>query len=226
MKFSKVVNSSIKPWHLLNHPFYKNWIDGNIEKETLKEYAIQYYKHVEAFPRYISATHSKCTDINSRRVLLENLNDEEGVRGKPHPELWMQFAQALGLFITEVESAKASKAIKSVIETFIKSSNGTFEEGLASFYSYEYQVPEIAESKTEGLRLHYDIRSEEGLEFFEVHKEADVYHRKACEELLDKIDEEMKDKAIVAAKKSAQALWCFLDEMQKLDLENKGRKSA
>ena len=48
-----------------------------MNREIIKDYAEQYYQHVKAFPRYISATHSICEDIEKRRILLENLQDEE-----------------------------------------------------------------------------------------------------------------------------------------------------
>ena len=53
-----------------------------------------YYQHVKAFPRYISATHSLCEDIEKRKILLENLNDEEN-RDADHPKLWKNFALAV-----------------------------------------------------------------------------------------------------------------------------------
>ena len=48
-----------------------------LNREIIKDYAEQYYQHVKAFPRYISATHSLCEDLDKRKILLENLQDEE-----------------------------------------------------------------------------------------------------------------------------------------------------
>ena len=75
--FSKQLNEKLDKYHLLNHPFYKSWNDGKLTREIIKDYAEQYYQHVKAFPRYISATHSLCEDIEKRKILLENLHDEE-----------------------------------------------------------------------------------------------------------------------------------------------------
>lgn len=217
MTLSKKVKEAIKPWHLLEHPFYKDWMSGELKKETLREYAAQYYKHVDVFPRYISATHSKCDDFKARKVLLENLNDEEGINAKPHPELWMQFAKAFNLSESEVLGRTACESISGVINTFMKNANSSFEEGLASFYSYESQVPEIAETKIKGLIEHYGLSDEDSLEFFRVHQEADVYHREACEVLLDKVEEKHHQSAVKAAVSSAKSLWDFLSEMHAFD---------
>ena len=83
--FSKELNKKLDKYHLLNHPFYKSWNDGKLTREIIKDYAEQYYQHVKAFPRYISATHSLCEDIEKRKILLENLQDEEN-RDGDHPK--------------------------------------------------------------------------------------------------------------------------------------------
>ena len=70
--FSKELNAKLDQYHLLKHPFYKSWNEGKLTREIIKDYAEQYYQHVKAFPRYISATHSLCEDIEKRKILLEN----------------------------------------------------------------------------------------------------------------------------------------------------------
>ena len=73
--FSKELNKKLDKYHLLSHYFYKAWNEGNLNREIIKDYAEQYYQHVKAFPRYISATHSMCEDLDKRKILLENLQD-------------------------------------------------------------------------------------------------------------------------------------------------------
>ena len=94
--FSRQLNEKLDKYHLLNHPFYKSWNDGKLTRGIIKDYAEQYYQHVKAFPRYISATHSLCEDIEKRKILLENLHDEEN-KDEDHPKLWRNFAFAIGL---------------------------------------------------------------------------------------------------------------------------------
>jgi len=207
--FSKELNKKLDKYHLLNHPFYKSWNDGKLTREIIKDYAEQYYQHVKAFPRYISATHSICEDIEKRKILLENLQDEES-RDGDHPKLWRDFAYAMGSNKEEVESAKEEKFTTELIENFFKNGRSSYAEGLASLYTYERQIPEIAETKIRGLKNHYGVTSKEGLKFFEVHKAADVYHREACEKLLDGLSKEDQDKAEKSALSTAKHLWNFL----------------
>ena len=207
--FSEQLNKKLDEYHLLNHPFYKSWNEGKLTREIIKDYAEQYYQHVKSFPRYISATHSLCVDIEKRKILLENLQDEEN-RDKDHPKLWRNFAFAMGSNKKEIESVKEEKFTSELIENFFKNGRASYAEGLASLYTYERQIPEIAETKIRGLKNHYGVTSKEGLEFFAVHKDADVYHREACEKLLDDLSPEEQKKAEVSALSTAKYLWNFL----------------
>ena len=207
--FSKELNQKLDQYHLLNHPFYKSWNEGKLTREIIKDYAEQYYQHVKAFPRYISATHSLCEDIEKRKILLENLNDEEN-RDADHPKLWKNFAIAMGADANKIEEVKAEKYTSDLIDNFFKYGRSSYAEGLASLYTYERQVPEVADTKIKGLKQHYGVTSKEGLEFFETHKKADVYHRVECEKLLDGLSKEEQKKAEKAALSTAKYLWNFL----------------
>ena len=210
--FSKQLNKKLDKYHLLNHYFYKAWNDGKLNREIIKDYAEQYYQHVKAFPRYISATHSLCEDLNKRKILLENLQDEEK-DGADHPKLWKNFAIAMGSSDKEINSVRKEKFTTDMIDNFFKNGRSSYAEGLASLYTYERQIPEIAETKIRGLKNHYGVTSKEGLEFFEVHKAADVYHRQACEKLLDSMSKKEQEKAEKSALSTAKYLWNFLTGM-------------
>ena len=210
--FSKELNTKLDQYHLLNHPFYKSWNEGKLTREIIKDYAEQYYQHVKAFPRYISATHSICEDIEKRKILLENLQDEENPNAD-HPKLWKNFALAMGADPDKIENVKREWFTNDMIENFFYQARKSYAEGLASLYTYERQIPEIAETKIRGLKNFYGVTSKEGLEFFEAHKAADVIHRKECEKLLEALTEEEKEKAEKASVLTARYLWNFLSGM-------------
>jgi|TARA_B100001540_G_scaffold113011_1_gene101318 pyrroloquinoline-quinone synthase len=210
--FSQELNKKLDQYHLLNHPFYKSWNEGKLTREIIKDYAEQYYQHVKAFPRYISATHSICEDIEKRKILLENLQDEENPNAD-HPKLWKNFAIAMGADVDKIEDVKREWFTNDMIENFFHQARKSYAEGLASLYTYERQIPEIAETKIRGLKKFYGVTSKEGLEFFEAHKAADVIHRKECEKLLDALTKEEKIKAEKASMLTARYLWNFLSGM-------------
>ena len=95
------IDNDIAAKHLLKHPFYLAWTRGELSREALTDYARQYYQHVAAFPTYLSAVHAKCDDQTTRKTLLNNLIDEEA--GSPnHPELWLNFAEGLGVSESDI----------------------------------------------------------------------------------------------------------------------------
>ena len=104
--------------NLLNHPFYKEWTAGKLPLQRLHNYAVQYYHHVAAFPRYLSGIHTGCEDLLTRQALLENLIDEER-GGENHPELWLRFAEALGVTREMVLDSEPLPATRALVDTFI-----------------------------------------------------------------------------------------------------------
>jgi putative folate metabolism CADD family protein len=141
------IDNEIETKHLLKHPFYLAWTRGELSKEALTDYARQYYRHVAAFPTYLSAVHANCDDQATRKQLLSNLIDEEA--GSPnHSELWLKFAEGLGVSDVDVRESGNWPETKNLIETFRSvCADGSTAEGVAALYAYESQIPAICESK-------------------------------------------------------------------------------
>src|SRR5271169_4807718 len=100
--FLNELDEQIQEKHLLKHTFYLAWSKGELSQDCLKEYAIEYYHHVKAFPTYLSALHARTEDMKTRQGILQNLVDEE-LGGPNHPELWKSFALNLGATEQEIE---------------------------------------------------------------------------------------------------------------------------
>ena len=113
----------------------------------------------------------------------------------------------------KIEKVKQDWFTKEMIDNFFKQARLSYAEGLASLYTYERQIPEIAETKIQGLKKFYGVNTKEGLEFFEAHKAADVIHRVECEKLLDGLSKEEQEKAEQASMYTARYLWNFLSGM-------------
>jgi pyrroloquinoline-quinone synthase len=171
-----LIDRNVAEKHLLKHPFYLAWTRGELSREALTDYAKQYYHHVAAFPTYLSAVHSRCDDQSTRRQLLDNLVDEEG--GSPnHPELWKQFAAGLGISENDIENTIKEPETAKLIESFRSvCGNESTACGIAALYAYESQIPEICESKIDGLKKHYGVNNPSHYEYFTVHLEADREH--------------------------------------------------
>lgn len=214
---SAAIDAAVEARSMLAHPFYQAWEEGALPREALREYAKQYFHHVEAFPRVVSAVHANCADPRGRRLLAENLAEEEGVgEGKDdHASLWLGFAKAMGAEEDEVRGAEINPETRHLIETFRNLSRRSYASGLAALYAYESQLPSIAKTKIRGLIERYDVTAPAALKFFEVHEVADIEHADVCRELLDALPPAQRAEAHVAACELADALRLFLSGMQR-----------
>ncbi len=173
------LDREIQRRHLLKHPFYQAWSQGTLSREVLQDYASQYYHFESRFPRYVAETYAHLEDPRDRRVLLENLTDEEG-REPTHPELWLRFTRALGLPRGKVVSGPVAPQTRKLLETYEHlTHDGSAVEGLSALYAYESIFPEVATEKSRGLKAFYGLRAPGAHEFFRVHAEADVEHSAA-----------------------------------------------
>ena len=205
------LDQQIAARHLLTHPFYLAWTRGELSRETLADYAGQYYQHVAAFPTYLSAVHARCDDQATRRQLLANLIDEEA--GQPnHPQLWQNFAASLGVSPEDLQKAEAWPETKELIATFREvCREGDLAEGLAALYAYESQIPAVSESKIDGLQKHYGFQNPDDYHYFTVHIEADREHAATERALLaEQIRPENAPAVSAAADRVLNALWELL----------------
>jgi len=205
------IDNDVAEKHLLKHPFYLAWTRGELSKEALADYARQYYHHVAAFPTYLSAVHAKCNDQTTRKQLLNNLIDEEA--GSPnHPELWLQFADGLGISQDDAENAEEWPETKNLIETFRSvCAHGSTAEGVAALYAYESQVPAICESKIDGLKKHYGFSNSQHYQYFTVHLEADREHSAAERKMLGSyVDKQNFEFVRESVNRVLDALWEML----------------
>ena len=111
------IEQAITERHLLTHPFYLAWTEGTLPRAALLEYARQYFAFEVRLPRFLTALHSRAEDRDTRLALLSNAWDEEH-GSQNHAELWLRFANALGLSRAEVHEAQPNAATLALIETY------------------------------------------------------------------------------------------------------------
>src|SRR5688572_8811592 len=158
---------------LLDHPFYKAWAAGKLTTEDLGFYSTQYWRQVESFPSYLGTLAERLPGGPASEIVRENLSDE--VDGD-HQGMWLTFAGGVGVASDDVRSSEAVTETQECVERF---TDGTSTRsplfGLGMIYGYESQTPDVARTKVEGLRDHYDVTGP-AAEYFELHAEMDVEH--------------------------------------------------
>ena len=219
-QFFEQLEASIAKYDLLCHPFYKAWSAGELTRDDLREYANDYYHHVEEFPSYLAEFAVRLDECELRRAILANMTDELGRDtnggGRPHSEMWLDFAEGMGAK-RDRRGRNPLPEIKELIAQFHRvASEGTSAEALAAFYAYESQVPRVAKEKERGLRAMYGA-DDTTCGYFTLHATADVYHSQVWREQLEKQVKdrsEAAEKALAAGESAAKALWRALDGIE------------
>lgn len=220
-EFFQQLDARIAEFDLLCHPFYKAWSAGELSRDDLREYARDYYHHVEAFPTYLAELGVRLEESELRRAVLANLADEKGGEdadgmNPEHAELWLDFAEGMGAS-RNLRGHKPVAEIRDLMLFFHKiASEGAPEEALAAFYAYESQVPRVAGEKARGLREMYGADSET-CGYFTLHSTADVIHAQIWKQQLSRQLEEnpqAAERALTAAGNAAKALWNALDGIE------------
>jgi pyrroloquinoline-quinone synthase len=221
-EFLEQLDTLIAKYDLLCHPFYQAWSAGNLTREDLREYARNYYHHVEAFPIYLAELAVRLEESELRQAVLANMADEKGMadasgeESVPHSELWLDFAEGMGSG-RDMRGHAPVPEINGLTAFFHRvSSAGTPEEALAAFYAYESQVPRVAKEKQRGLREMYGADDRVNA-YFTLHTTVDVFHSRVWRRELGKrlaTNPQAADKALAAGENAAKMLWHALDGIE------------
>lgn len=218
-EFFEQLDARIAKYDLLCHPFYKAWAAGELTRDDLRQYAQDYYHHVEAFPSYLAAFALRLDEGELRQAVLANLCDEKGTAADSeedavaHSELWLDFAEGMGSS-RDLSRHTPVEEIRRLTKHFQHvASEGSPEEALAAFYAYESQVPRVAKEKERGLREMYGA-GDKTCGYFTLHATADVYHSRVWRQQLEKriaASPDSAEAALDGAEKAAEMLWRALD---------------
>src|SRR6187551_2385463 len=137
------IDALIDERHLLKHPFYTKWANGTLPKEALQEYTRQYYAFESAMPRFISALHSRTERADVRQQMLDNLWDEEHGTDN-HAEMWLRFAEGVGVEREDVKSAEHNEATQALVDLYSSLSRQAPVEAGAAGRAIQDRRPQAA----------------------------------------------------------------------------------
>ncbi|MGB3681716.1 MAG: iron-containing redox enzyme family protein [Rubrobacteraceae bacterium] len=201
----------------LVHPFLERFGDGEADTDGVREFAIQYYRHVRVSRLYLAALISNCRDDERLQLALaEVLVDEYGHLNpeETHPALYRHFLRALDIDEEEWGAPRTLPEIESYISVHYELCRhpdvrlGLGAMGPAS----EWPVPPIYVRLTEGLKKSAGV-AEDDLEIFTSHVTMDVTHARIMMEALAPYaeDEEGQRRVREGAVRSLDARSIMLD---------------
>jgi pyrroloquinoline-quinone synthase len=169
-------------------PFLIEFAEGKIAKDKLARFARSYCFQVDNFKRFVAAVYSQAEPRDVRELMLENLWEEHG-EGDPerdHTVLVGRFGKALGADLPSVYDVEPIPESRQWIDRILKiCQEEHFVVGLSALsYGIEARTRTMSFLGTI-YRDKYGL-TEEDLEFFFMHLEADEEHAGRAIELVGK----------------------------------------
>jgi len=200
----KKIDELIEKQSLLKHPFYVMWSEGKLTIDSLNGYSKEYFQLVKAVPSFVGAIIQQGSDTVKSE--LESNQKEEAEHIKP----WMKFSDALGVSKEELEKYDGLEKTKKAVSE-LSSLMNSFEGGAAAMYALEQEIPKISLSKIDGMRKFYDMTSDDAIEYFRLHAEADIRHAATWRRILEKVPSEKEEELFQIAARSISAQNMLLD---------------
>ena len=209
------IDLEIERYSLLKHDFYRLWQEGKLTLDHLAGYSKEYFQLVKAVPLLVENA-SKTNHVKKYENLIQTILRDE----REHIEPWVKFSSSLQVDKTELMDCVGEDLTKQSVDSMIKLSESSFEEAVAVLYAFEKQLPKISETKLDGLAKFYGITDEESSEYFNIHKEIDIYHSKVWENIIKESSDDKKEKILNAVKLSLEAQNRLLDSVKSRYVSN------
>lgn len=208
------INAEIEKHSLLKHRFYQLWQEGKLTLDHLMGYSKEYYHLVKTVPLIVQNTLRNNSDPSKEEMIRRALEEEI-----EHIEPWKRFVSSLHVSEEDLNNHLSDPLTTQALDRLLKISNSSFVEGVAAMYAFEKELPKISETKSDGLRNFYGLNDESSHQYFDIHREVDIYHARMWESILNVCPKEMHEKVLNAARVSLKAQNDLLDAVQKKYVE-------
>ena len=199
----KQIDQIIEEKSLLKHPFYEMWSDGKLELDSLKGYSKEYYQLVKQVPQFMEPLVNDATP-EMKDELIQNMKEEA-----EHIPLWEKFAGSMGISESELQGYQGLEKTNKAVSN-LDSLMNSYDNGACAMYAFEKEIPQVSQTKLEGLKEFYGIDTKDAIEYFEEHMTADIRHAASWEKVIN--DTKLDDSLMLStAQKSVDAQNLLLD---------------
>ena len=189
-EFLRLVSETVLTHHTkINHPFCVKLFRGEWTRRQLQAWVKEdFHAKVQTLRNdaYIVATAPTLDELQEQvKVLISECGEDlAGGKYPSHPELWLRFAEGLGLKREEVMQSEPSPLMQVILDAerykSMKQNVGDLPANLRVGEKINALVHPIW---AESLRDHYNVPAE-ALEFFTAHGEADQDHGRLGEQIV------------------------------------------
>jgi pyrroloquinoline-quinone synthase len=167
---------------LKSHPTIDKIERGELTREQLRHWAIQLFAGNKGHnANILGLIYAKCDDFPARKAIVENLIEEELGRvsgcNRSHPELYLDFGEALGISTDELLHAKMTPDATAMMHWmyWLADSKPWYVTLAGISLGSELFNPDAYVRVIDGLKRNYKL-SDDALLFFSVHVKVDKDH--------------------------------------------------
>ncbi|HEU4340596.1 MAG TPA: iron-containing redox enzyme family protein [Candidatus Binatia bacterium] len=201
--------------HPRPHPIRQLLLSGRLTKGQLQEWAKNQFYEFRNIHRFFGVRYQKCPVPELRRMLLENMVEEEGedlFGGKypSHPELWVRFAEGLGIARDEILDYEPLAGIRAALEMYVSLvQRSHWSVAIGTGLVFEGGGPKRMKEEREALEKYYPWIASSSLEFFRAHEYHDEGHGNMVVDVIKKycMEIHLQDEMREAVKQRVDIMW-------------------
>ncbi|MFI5352399.1 MAG: TenA family transcriptional regulator [Candidatus Binatales bacterium] len=164
------------------HPTIDKIERGQLTMPQIRHWATQLFVGNKAHnANILGLIYAKCDDFGARKSIVENLNEEELGRQsgvlRSHPELYLEFGEALGIPRDQLLHARMSPDATAMVHWmyWLADSKPWYTTLAGISLGSELHNPDAYVRVIDGLKRNYQL-SDDAVRFFSVHVEVDKEH--------------------------------------------------
>ena len=164
------------------HPLRRLLLEGRLSREQLQGWAKNQFHEFRNIHRFFGIRYQKCPVQALRRMLLENMVEEEGedlFGGKypSHAELWTRFGEGLGVPREEMHDYEPLPGVRAALEMYVQLvQQSHWAVAIGTGLVFEGEGPRRMGEEREALETRYPWIPSDSLAFFRAHEYHDEGH--------------------------------------------------
>jgi pyrroloquinoline-quinone synthase len=209
-----------------SHWAWPHFTTGKVSRESLHVHFEQEYEtYVRDFPVMVGRAYVQCPIAEVRRELAENLYEEETgglIAGRPHPELFLEYARGLGMDLQRFERVELLPAARRYREVLDQATLAAGWEVAAAISTLFIEGTQYERGELEGnaprrpappleqhpLVVHYGLPIEH-LALTKAHRQVEGSHRASAWRIITRHVSETARAPVVLAMQRAVAAWAL-----------------
>ena len=201
--------------HPRPHPIRQLLLSGRLSRDQIQWWARNQFHEFRNIHRFFGIRYHKCPVPELRRMLLENMVEEEGedlFGGKypSHRDLWVQFAEGIGIGRDDILNYEPLPGIRAALEMYVSLvQQSHWAVAIGTGLVFEGGGPKRMKEEREALEKYYTWIPTSCLDFFRAHEYHDDGHGNMVVDVIkqhcmeEKLQREMRE----AVKQRADIMW-------------------